>query len=91
MNDSKFKDQSCRLYEQFRVMDDINNSSSSIEVVVDMNKSVSRELKALNAMNNSEHWMIWLILGRELKALDAKGLNAMNYLASWMTWMTPSH
>ena len=36
-----------------------------------MNNLRSRELKALDAMNNSRQWMIWTILGRKLKALGA--------------------
>ena len=33
--------------------------------------TLGRELKALDAMNNSGLWMIWTILSRELMALDA--------------------
>ena len=32
---------------------------------------LSYDLKGLNAMNNSRIGMIWIIFGRELKALDA--------------------
>ena len=50
----------------------------------DMNKSRSRELKALDVWTTQE--MIWTIMGLKFKALDV-----MNTLGPWMTWTTPSH
>ena len=42
--------------------------------------TLSHELRALHAMNNSRLWMIRTILGRELKNLDA-----MTNIRLWMT------
>ena len=50
----------------------------------DMNKSRSRELKALDVWTTQE--MIWTIMGLKFKALDV-----MNTLGLWMTWTTSSH
>ena len=36
----------------------------------DKNNSGSYELKTINAMNNSKLWVIWTILGYELRVLD---------------------
>ena len=46
-----------------------------------MNDLGSNELKPLDIMS-SRLWMIWMILGRELMAL-----NVMNISRLWMTWM----
>ena len=63
----------------FKHLDDINNSRSCgqgyrcyehIRVIDDMN-DFGHELKKINAMNNSDLWMTWTILGHELRALDA--------------------
>ena len=45
-----------------------------------INKSGSREPRALGAINSSRVWMTSMSLGRELKALDA-----MNISGLWMT------
>ena len=42
-----------------------------------MNDLGSSELRALDAMNNLRLWMIWMILGRELEALDVM-INSMS-------------
>ena len=89
MNESRSWAQGSRCYEQFKVVDDMNDSGS-------------RELRHLDAMNNLEMWIIWTILGRELKALDSmnssrllmtsstlihelKALDVMNDLELWIT------
>ena len=48
----------CRCYEQLKAM-------------VDMFDSTSHELRALDVMNSSRLWMIWITLGCGLMALDA--------------------
>ena len=63
----------------------------------------SRELKALDVMNNSGLWMTWTTLGYELKPLDAmnrdvvdmktsglklSALKVMNNLELWMICIT---
>ena len=64
------------LHEQLKAMDDMNYPRSwaqcyeLLKVVDDMNNSGSRELRPLNAMNNSGLWIIWMILGFEDKTLN---------------------
>ena len=64
---SRLVAQGCECYEQLRVVDDMNDLGS-------------RELRPLDAMNNSELWIIWTIPYREPKAL-----NVMNTLGLLMT------
>ena len=45
--------------------------------------TLSRELKALDALNNSRLWMTWVTPGHEPMALDA-----MKSSELWMIWMT---
>ena len=56
MNDSDSWSQGSRCYEKLKAMVDMN--------VFD------RELKALDALNNSRLWMTWPNPGYELRALD---------------------
>ena len=42
--------------------------------------TLGRELRALDAMNNSGLWITWATMGRELRALDA-----MNNVGLWLT------
>ena len=58
MNDSMSWAQGSRCYEQLRAMDDINNSGFT-------------ELKTLDVINNSSLYMIWMIMGYNIKALNA--------------------
>ena len=59
--------------------------NEQLRVVVDR-KTLSCEVKALNAMNNSKLWLTWMTLGHELRALDA--INSSGLL---MTWGTLGH
>ena len=77
-----------------RVMDDMNNSSSwahasryyeQLKVVIYL-KEYGLWAQALNALNSSRLYLIWTILGRELKNLDG-----LNNFGLWMTWMTLGH
>ena len=62
-----------RCYEQLRVVNDMNYSGS-------------RDLRPLDAMNNSRLRMIWTILGCAFMTLNAK-----NSLGLCMTWTNLGH
>ena len=49
-------------------------------------ESRSHEFNAPDAMNSSGLWMIWIMLGYDLKALDT-----MNGSGLWITWMNMGH
>ena len=55
---------------------------SNSKLLDDMNDLRSREITNLDVINSPRLWMIWAIMGCELKALDA-----MNSLGLWMIWM----
>lgn len=57
-------------YEQFSIVNDINDSGS-------------HELHTLNVVNNSTLWMIWTIPGRKPSALD--GMNNSGLWMTWTT------
>ena len=80
MNDFGLWALGSRCYEQLKVVDDMNNSRLSAQssrcfeqhkLVDDKNNLRSYELRSLDSMNILRLGMIWMILGRELKALDA--------------------
>ena len=73
MNDSMLLAQGFRCYKQLRVVDDMNDLGSC-------------ELQFVDALNNSNLRMIWMIFGYEPMTL-----NIMNTSMLWMTWMNQVH
>ena len=74
MNDSKSWAQGFKCYEQLKVVDDMSYTRSwaqrcgcyeMTKVVDDTNYSGSRDISNLDAINNSELWMLWTIIGYE--------------------------
>ena len=91
MNNSWSWFQGLRCYEKVRLVHDMCYSKlwaqgfgryEQLRVVNDMNNLGSRGFRPLDAMNNSELWMIWTILGCEPKPLFVSYDRALKS----MTW-----
>ena len=97
MNDSRSWARGSRCYEQLRVVVDMKDyelctlGSRCYEQLInvdDMNGSRSRDLRLLDAMNNSSLRMIWMILGCEPMTLNAK--NSLGLCMTWIPWAQAS-
>ena len=92
MNDSGSQVKGSKCYEQFKDLDDMNDSMwwgqgsrcyEQFRVVDDMNDLGSHEVRYLDAMSNLGLQVIWAILGYKEKAP-----NVINNSGLWMKWTT---
>ena len=95
MNNSRSWAAGSRCYEQLKVVVDMKDFElgaigsrcyEQLGVVDDMNDLRSRDLRPLDAMNNSRLRMIWTILSCKLMTLNDK-----NILGLCMAWMNLGH